>query len=59
MRKGNSVDCVAGFKVMNRSIDMSARMGAQMQIADEVEPAILLPKYRPVTPRVHENIFRE
>jgi hypothetical protein len=59
MRKGNTIDCITGFKVMRRSVDMSARMGAHMQIADKVVPAIHLPKYRPFIPGINENIFRE
>ncbi len=46
MRKGNTIDCITGFKVMTRSVDMSARMGAHLQIADKVLPAIHLPEHR-------------
>jgi hypothetical protein len=59
MRKGNIIDCVAGFKVMKRSVNMSSRMGAHVQFADKVVPAIRLPEYRPFIPGINEDIFRE
>jgi hypothetical protein len=59
MRKGNTVDCVAGFKVMNRSVDMSARVGAHVEVADKVVPAIHLPEYRLFISGINEDIFRE
>ena len=44
---------------MERSIDMSTRMGAQVQIGDKVVPAVLLPEYRGNIPRIYEDTFRE
>ena len=59
MRKGDSIDCITAFKVMKRSVDMSACMGAHLQIADKVLPAIHLPEHRLFIAGINEDIFRE
>jgi hypothetical protein len=44
---------------MNGSIDMSARMGAEVQIGSKVVPVHLPAKYRGNIPRIYEDVFRE
>jgi hypothetical protein len=44
---------------MKRSVDMSAGVGAHLQIADEVLPAIHLTEHWPFIPGINEDIFRE
>jgi len=44
---------------MNRSIDMSTSMGAQVQTGYKVVPAVLLPEYRVNIPWIYEDTFRE
>jgi hypothetical protein len=57
--QSNSINCITGFKIMNRSIDMRTGMGTQMHIANQILPPIFLMESGMDIPWIYKYVITE